>query len=1124
MALIGGGNIMCNPRVPLALSAMRLLSSDGRSKAFDKSGDGYARAEGGGMLLLKRLDHALRDGDRVHAVLRGSAVNSDGRASVPIVAPDIRSQMALLTRAYHQAGIAPDTVEYVEAHGTGTALGDAVEANALFNFFLNQGKFIKYGERAESVTDPTARHVRIGSIKSNIGHLEAGAGSLGLIKAILCLKHKTLVRSLHFESFHTAFNGDANRLRVQQSIEAWKHDDRNGSVPLRVAGVSSFGYGGTNAHVVVQEYEPTHFLKSEYEEEKKLVVTSSSSAEVTTPLLLLLSGHSLPSVKQLAASYSSMLLNIGSDVLAAHQLCASASSGRGLLGFRLTGVARTPAALAAALSAFADHSADDGERAAAAVTQRVAPAPAECRLRFQRVVKGSSTFVSVGPSAYGADPSLHARKVVFVFAGQGSQWRAGVPASLLAQFPVFAATLQRMDAFCSAAWGWSLLDFMIIPVGMNAAIHKERRLEMEKKDGAVGGVAIFAAETALALQLKAWGIVADLSLSHSLGEFAASFYSGALSLHECIRMVHTISKLVGARAPRGFLVDCRIGAVEIQQIIEKNGLQKKVYIAAKNAPYSVTLAGTDEGLESLQSCVRISHGSAKAARLLQRVASASAIPYHSPLLDEVPGLRDEVIAALDAILSGAAPKIGVGVADLHLDSSHSHGQVTSAGVHVGEQARSSVRNGVRWWRNIAERVDFIASVEHAAALLKGAPAVHILDLSPTPVLAANVQAILESAGTPSSSEEEKKSAVSHSAVQLNMDDVSVWPVLARPDAALFDLQILEAVATLLLNGSTTFPWAAEYARLTGVNSVAHARRQLGAVKLPQLPTQRQPFWSETLDSFRSRMMVYKNPDAPPALSVLNGLFALLPFSAMDSHDASLTAVYTATVKPMQWPLILAHVFQDSALLPASFSVELFTAIGHHIAENHPFVVEDCHWEKALWMELQEQMTYQLRVEVKPLDEASFSLQLLARQVSNDKYASPAPLQRHVRGIIRMLDPASLPPTPLMSPTLRNAMTTWDAAGGKGFSASDPKYPLVWTHDSWYSSFREAGFAYGPCFTLVDGVCANRKEQTAMVRVVIPSDVAADAAKQNYMLHPGVIDAVTQGKLMQSTITHTASSI
>ncbi len=136
--------------MPLALSAMRLLSSDGRSKAFDKSGDGYARAEGGGMLLLKRLDHALRDGDRVHAVLRGSAVNSDGRSSVPIVAPDVRSQMSLLTKAYAEAGIQPSEVEYVEAHGTGTALGDAVEANALFNFFLNEGKFIKVSLHANT--------------------------------------------------------------------------------------------------------------------------------------------------------------------------------------------------------------------------------------------------------------------------------------------------------------------------------------------------------------------------------------------------------------------------------------------------------------------------------------------------------------------------------------------------------------------------------------------------------------------------------------------------------------------------------------------------------------------------------------------------------------------------------------------------------------------------------------------------------------------------------------------------------------------------------------------------------------------------------------------------------------
>ncbi len=237
MALAAGVKLMLRPDFGLAMSRAGALSPGGRSKAFDARADGYARGEGGGVVVLKRLSQAVADRDTIYSVIRGSAVNNDGFSN-GLTAPNPAAQEAMLRDAYAQAGIDPHDVHYIEAHGTGTALGDPVEANALGNVL---------GHDRDD-----AHRLIIGSLKTNIGHLEAAAGIAGLIKLALSIQHHTIPPSLHFETPNPHIRFDAMKLRVPTTVEPWPE---NGS--RAIAGISSFGFGGTNCHVVLEEWVPS---------------------------------------------------------------------------------------------------------------------------------------------------------------------------------------------------------------------------------------------------------------------------------------------------------------------------------------------------------------------------------------------------------------------------------------------------------------------------------------------------------------------------------------------------------------------------------------------------------------------------------------------------------------------------------------------------------------------------------------------------------------------------------------------------------------------------------------------------------------------------------------------------
>lgn len=317
-AIAGGVNVLLSPLYYLALNRMGVQARDGRCKAFDHRADGFASGEGAGAVMLKPLARALADGDRVYAVVRGSAVNHDGR-SAGLAAPNPAAHAELIEAAYRDAKLSPDSVSYIEAHGTGTALGDPIEIDGLSRAFR------KWTQRKG--------YCAIGSVKSNMGHLEPAAGIAGVIKTVLCLQHRYLPPSLHFErpNPHIAF--DETPFVVNAAGRAWEHAEA-----LR-AGVSSFGMGGTNAHVVLEDAPQA----------------APRSVRGRGVWMLPLSARTLPALRVLVARYADHVR--ARPELELDDVCFTAAVGRVAMKHRLAVLAEDLGELARTLTRLKEDSA-----------------------------------------------------------------------------------------------------------------------------------------------------------------------------------------------------------------------------------------------------------------------------------------------------------------------------------------------------------------------------------------------------------------------------------------------------------------------------------------------------------------------------------------------------------------------------------------------------------------------------------------------------------------------------------------------------------------------------------------------------------------------------------------------
>jgi acyl transferase domain-containing protein/short-subunit dehydrogenase/acyl carrier protein len=387
LGLVGGVNIMHRPETTITMCKGQFLAPDGHCKSFDERADGYARGEGAGIVVLKPLSAAQRDGDNIYALVRGTGVNQDGRTD-GISVPNPESQESLIQKVCAQADIRPERIRYVEAHGTGTSVGDPIEARALGAVF---GK----GRSGDTACV-------VGSVKANIGHLEAAAGIAGLIKATLCLKHQQIPPLANLQNPNPSIPFKDLGLRLPTAAEPMSR----GKDPALV-GINSFGYGGTNAHAI---------LEASPDPEQS---PGAQTIESSSPYVLPISARSEQALQELAKQYAQKLCATSSPSL--HDFCFSASTRRAHHNHRLVTVADSSEAMVKKLHTFVEH--------------------------------GRSEKVSVGAAIEGSRP-------VFVFTGMGPQWW-GMGHELFGKSAVFREEVERCDEIFKAVAGWSILEEML---------------------------------------------------------------------------------------------------------------------------------------------------------------------------------------------------------------------------------------------------------------------------------------------------------------------------------------------------------------------------------------------------------------------------------------------------------------------------------------------------------------------------------------------------------------------------------------------------------------------------------------------------------------------------------------
>ncbi|HEV2863882.1 MAG TPA: beta-ketoacyl synthase N-terminal-like domain-containing protein [Pyrinomonadaceae bacterium] len=558
LAVAGGGNLILSEEVSLPFSKAGLLAADGRCKAFDERADGYVRGEGFGVVVLKRLSQAVADGDPVYAVILGSEVNQDGRTN-GITSPSAQAQEALLREAYRRAGVSPGAVQYVEAHGSGTLLGDRIEAQAL-GAVLAEGR-------------PEDRPCLVGSVKTNLGHLEAAAGVAGLIKVALALKHRELPPSLHFETPNPHIRFDQLPLRVQRGLAPWPNADGGA-----LAGVSSFGFGGTNAHVVVASAPGVPAPDSR-----------------TRPRLLPLSARTPAGLEDATANLVAYLKRDAAAELG--DVAFTLQTGRSDFAHRRFAVCGDTA----------EASASFESKNPARVTTGVAEEP---------------------------EP-----EVAFMFPGVGEHY-VGMAAELYRHEPTFRAAFDRCCELLPA--GRELRDLIFgtpdAPQTPAQGAGLDLRRLLKRGEAGEGGAAlnrtqfsqpaVFVVEYALAQLLMSWGIRPHVMLGYSVGEYVAACVAGVLSLEDALAVVSARARMIES-LPAGAMLAVILPQTEVEELLTAD-----ISVAVDNGAAGRILAGPPAAIDALEQRLR-ARGAA-----CQRLQTGHAFhtPMMSPLYEEMAGL------------------------------------------------------------------------------------------------------------------------------------------------------------------------------------------------------------------------------------------------------------------------------------------------------------------------------------------------------------------------------------------------------------------------------------------------------------------------------------------------------
>ena len=598
MALVGGVNLLLHPSAFVGFTKASMLSVDGQCRAFDASGNGYVRSEGGAVFVLKPLEKAVADGDTIQAVILASGANSDGGRKTSLTIPSRDGQTELMRDVLSRSGLSANDVDYIEAHGTGTVVGDPIEAAAIGAVYG--------GSRANGAPLP------IGSVKTNLGHLEPASGMAGLAKAILMLKNRTIPPSLHMVTLNPHIDFAGLNLNVVTQCQPLSTDPKKATV----VGVNSFGFGGTNAHVLIQEYRPAN---------------SQQELQRTVSPPLFLSARTAQALRDVAGRYA-MLLQEQPQAL--YDIAFSAALRRDPMDKRLAIQVENPLDMAAELAAFS----------------RGEPAP--------HVVR--------------EDAPIQPGGIAFIYSGNGSQW-LGMGQRLMVDSPRFSEILIELDASIREAAGFSILDELLCDATTS-------RLS----DTAIAQPLLFALQVALTRMLSELGINPVAVAGHSVGEIAAAWAAGALSLDQAILVICARSAAQALTRGTGRMAAVSLSEVAARELIAV-GEFNSIEIAGINSPNYLTLSGPLVVLE------RFGH-MLESRRIFFRLLDLD-YAFHSRTMDPIKvDLLERLVALTPNPCSDVAfvsTVTGDVLAGLELDAEY-------------------------WWRNIRQPVRFTQAISTLA--------------------------------------------------------------------------------------------------------------------------------------------------------------------------------------------------------------------------------------------------------------------------------------------------------------------------------------------------------------------------------------------------------------------------
>ena len=569
IALAGGVLINVAPQYTISETQGGFLSPTGSSHAFAATANGYVRSEGSGIVVLKRLEDAINDGNRIHAVIKSSAVNQDGKTN-GITVPNADAQFNLMKKAYHKAGVNPGDVQYIEAHGTGTPVGDPIEAESV-------GRLLSLNRAHD-------KKCFVGSVKTNIGHTEAAAGMAGLMKVVMSMKHKKIPPHINLTEINPKIDIDSYPYDIPRELVDWPEHEG----PM-LAGVNSFGFGGTNAHLVLSEYIPESPC-SEKESKFKLDEQQVKLFSITAKDKVSLMNNALayiPFIEKLKTEKQLFDLAYTNNAL------------REQHDTRVTFTFRKQDDLLEKLKIFTESDGEQGGLIA--------------KVKHQEKASNQELH------------DTHKHSCAWVMTGMGPQWWA-MGRELYQSEPVFKRTIDKINDEFDRQADWSLIDEWI---------HSD---EPESKMGNtwLAQTANFALQIGLAEMWRVQGIEPSCIIGHSTGEIASFYLAGVYSLEDAVTIAIHRSRLQQLTHGMGKMLAVGIPSYDAGEYIKSHG--QKVSIAAVNSPNACVIAGDEHTLDKIAAQLTEKEIFNKYLRV--------EVPYHSPVMDLI---KDELFSCLAGI-------------------------------------------------------------------------------------------------------------------------------------------------------------------------------------------------------------------------------------------------------------------------------------------------------------------------------------------------------------------------------------------------------------------------------------------------------------------------------------------